>query len=148
MSHSNTNAFYPVAVNRKHKDKLFCKLFSEKKNALSLFNALQGMEYREEDELEIVTLEDSVKEAVQICMENGILMPYLAKHRGEVMEMVLTEFDREGYETVLREEGREEGGVLMRTLFARLLQDHREQDMLRAVEDQEYCDRLLEEYRL
>ncbi len=45
---------------RNHKDSLFCRLFSEKENALSLFNALTGSSYGDPDALEIITLEDAL----------------------------------------------------------------------------------------
>ena len=47
-------------VRRNYKDSLFCYLFREKENALSLYNALNGSNYTEADSLEIVTLEDAV----------------------------------------------------------------------------------------
>ena len=43
---------------RDHKDRLFCDLFSDKENALSLFNAVSGTDYTDLDALEIVTLKD------------------------------------------------------------------------------------------
>jgi len=55
-------------VNRKHKDRLFTHLFSDKENALSLFNALSSTDYTNADELEIVTLED----AVYLTMKNDL----------------------------------------------------------------------------
>ena len=45
---------------RTHKDRLFHRLFSEKENALSLYNALNGTNYGMEDGLKIVTLEDAI----------------------------------------------------------------------------------------
>lgn len=45
---------------RNHKDSLFCRLFSDRENALSLYNALTGSSYTDADGLEIVTLEDAV----------------------------------------------------------------------------------------
>ena len=45
---------------RTHKDRLFYRLFSEKENALSLYNALNGTNYGMEDGLKIVTLEDAI----------------------------------------------------------------------------------------
>ena len=47
-------------IRRNHKDSLFCRLFAEKENALSLYNALTGSSYTDADGLEIVTLEDAV----------------------------------------------------------------------------------------
>ena len=48
-----------IKVRQTHKDRLFCNLFSKKENALSLYNALNGTDYKNENELEIVTLEDA-----------------------------------------------------------------------------------------
>ncbi len=45
---------------RNHKDRLFVRLFSEPSAALSLFNALNGTSYKNQNELEIITLEDAL----------------------------------------------------------------------------------------
>lgn len=45
-------------ANRKHKDGLFRLVFREKKYQLELYNALNGTEYEDSDELEVTTLED------------------------------------------------------------------------------------------
>lgn len=47
-------------VNRKHKDRLFIKLFSDKKALLELYNAVNQSDYTDADELMITTLEDAV----------------------------------------------------------------------------------------
>ena len=57
----------PVA-NRKYKDTIFRMLFSDKKNLLSLYNALNGKDYRDCDKLEIVTLEN----AIYMSMKNDL----------------------------------------------------------------------------
>ncbi len=49
-----------VTVNRKYKDTIFKMLFNEKKELLSLYNALNGSAYMQEEELEVVTLESCV----------------------------------------------------------------------------------------
>ena len=63
-------------VRQTHKDRLFCNLFSKKENALSLYNALNGTDYKNENELEIVTLEDALyltmKNDVSICLCGNI----------------------------------------------------------------------------
>ena len=43
-------------VDREYKNNVFCDLFSEKSNALSLYNALNHTDYQNAEELEIVTL--------------------------------------------------------------------------------------------
>ena len=153
-----------IKVRQTHKDRLFCNLFSKKENALSLYNALNGTDYKNENELEIVTLEDAfehpvkgydwtahvininpdnnvsllkncsvlagytelihqirtrkqsgctietaIHQAVKHCIDNDILKTYLLKNEGEVMSMILTEYDEELHNETLREEGMEKG---------------------------------------
>ncbi|MBC5649959.1 hypothetical protein, partial [Blautia segnis] len=57
----------PVA-NRKYKDTIFRMLFSDKKNLLSLYNALNRKNYSDCDQLEIVTLEN----AIYMSMKNDL----------------------------------------------------------------------------
>lgn len=45
---------------RDYKDRLFRMIFKEKKSLLSLYNAVNGTEYDNPDELEIVTLENAI----------------------------------------------------------------------------------------
>ena len=49
-----------VAVNRNYKDTVFRMLFSDKKNLLSLYNAVNGRSYTNPEELEIVTLDNAI----------------------------------------------------------------------------------------
>lgn len=49
-----------VTANRNYKDTVFRMLFSDKKNLLSLYNAVSGKFYTDSDELEIVTLENAI----------------------------------------------------------------------------------------
>ena len=48
-----------VKANRKYKDTVFRILFSDRKNLLSLYNAVNGSNYEDSDVLEIVTLENT-----------------------------------------------------------------------------------------
>ena len=63
-------------ANRQYKDTVFRMLFSEKENALSLYNALNGTNYGMEDGLKIVTLEDAIyltmKNDVAVCLCDSI----------------------------------------------------------------------------
>lgn len=47
-------------VNRKHKDRLFRFAFQDKRDLLELYNALNGTDYRNPDDLIITTLEDAI----------------------------------------------------------------------------------------
>ena len=49
-----------VSVNRNYKDTVFRMLFSNRKNLLSLYNAVNGRNYTNPQELEIVTLENAI----------------------------------------------------------------------------------------
>ena len=63
-------------VKREHKDTLFHDLFSDKRNALSLYNALNGTAYEEAEELELVTLSDVIymhgKNDVSVLFQNEL----------------------------------------------------------------------------
>lgn len=60
-----------ITINREHKDRLFRLLFgdeSNKKNILSLYNALNNTTYTNVDDFEITTLED----AIYMHMKNDV----------------------------------------------------------------------------
>lgn len=54
--------------NREHKSSVFCKVFSEKKDLLDLYNALNGTDYDDEDDLEINTIEN----VIYMTMKNDV----------------------------------------------------------------------------
>ena len=47
-------------ANRQYKDTIFRMLFKDKKNLLSLYNAMNQRNYTDEDALEVVTLENAI----------------------------------------------------------------------------------------
>ena len=49
-----------LTANRKYKETVFRRLFSDRKNLLSLYNAINGTAYENPDDLEIVTLENAI----------------------------------------------------------------------------------------
>ena len=49
-----------MSANKKYKDTVFRRLFSERDNLLSLYNAVNGTAYTDPSELEIVTLESAI----------------------------------------------------------------------------------------
>jgi hypothetical protein len=57
--------------------------------------------------------EEAIKGAVRECIERGVLKDFLESHAGEVVNMLMTEWNwedaREVWEEEAREEGREEG---------------------------------------
>lgn len=61
-------------------------------------------EYRKEMELR-----EAIELAINECINENKLKDFLEKHRREVCNMCLTEFDEKLYEDVVREEGIQEG---------------------------------------
>ena len=56
----NNNTTICPDVRRDYKDTMFRMLFKDKKNLLSLYNAVNGTTYTNENDLEIVTLENAI----------------------------------------------------------------------------------------
>lgn len=119
---------------------------------------------------EQVNPDKAVVEAVDECIENGILKDILVGHRAEVISVILTSFNKEVYERGLREEAIEEGlkegrekgrkeGIKegieegrkiamenVNLLNQKLIHDHRMADLERSVKDMEYQKQLMKEY--
>ena len=49
-----------LTTHRNYKDTVFRMLFSDRKNLLSLYNAVSGAHYDDPEKLEIVTLENAI----------------------------------------------------------------------------------------
>ena len=49
-----------LKAKRVYKDTIFRMLYHDKENLLSLYNAVNGKDYKNPDELEIVTLENAI----------------------------------------------------------------------------------------
>ena len=58
---------------------------------------------------EQMPLDEAIDSAVVWCIKNDYMVEYLRKHRAEVTDMWLTEFNEEEYKEAMKEEGREEG---------------------------------------
>ena len=54
-----------MEANREYKSDVFSMLMEDKKNALSLYNALNGSDYSEPEEVQICTLEKGVSLTVR-----------------------------------------------------------------------------------
>lgn len=74
----NYNTGNHPAANRKYKDTVFRMLFSDRKNLLSLYNAVNGSSYEDPDALEIVTLENAVymgmKNDLAFIVDTGLFL--------------------------------------------------------------------------
>lgn len=60
QDHYKSTTAGTVSANRNYKDTVFRMLFSDKKNLLSLYNAVNSRDYTNPDDLEIVTLENAI----------------------------------------------------------------------------------------
>ncbi|MDD6628370.1 MAG: hypothetical protein PUF03_08985, partial [Lachnospiraceae bacterium] len=54
-------------------------------------------------------MQEALEEAVEYCIDHGILSEFLKRYRSEVLGMLLEEFDVEKYERTIKKEGYEEG---------------------------------------
>lgn len=68
MNNENHLIMEVPKVDTKYKDKLFRMIFQEKKELLSLYNAMNGTDYQNPNELEVTTLEN----AIYMNMKNDI----------------------------------------------------------------------------
>ena len=57
-----------IRIRRKYKDRLFQKVFEDKKDLLDLYNAVNGTSYTNPEELEITTLDD----VIYLSMKNDL----------------------------------------------------------------------------
>lgn len=63
-----TSEYQNIRGNRKHKDELFCMVFTRKDDLLDLYNAVNGTDYRDAEALEVNTMEN----VLYITMRNDI----------------------------------------------------------------------------
>lgn len=110
-------------INREYKDRLFKKVFESKEDLLSLYNAINGTDYDNPDDIEVNTIEEfiymnmkndlAIDKAIDDCIKEGILEDILVKHRLEVTDMLLTEYDEQLHidneKGISFEEGKAEG---------------------------------------
>ncbi len=99
--------------------------------------------------------EEAMDEAVQRCINEGILKDYLLKKRSEAVRMFLTEFDEDTWRESMREEGREEGRKEGREeghkesaeLINYLWSNGRGEDAQKASKDKDFLEKLLAEFK-
>ena len=60
ISHRNPASDSQFPINREYKDRLFCKIFEDKKDLLELYNAVNETDYTNPDSLEVNTLDDVI----------------------------------------------------------------------------------------
>ena len=67
-----------LAVNREHKDTVFRMIYKEKKELLTLYNALNGTDYQNPEELAVTTLENAIyfgmKNDVSFLLDSRLML--------------------------------------------------------------------------
>ncbi|MCM1423852.1 MAG: hypothetical protein NC415_08555, partial [bacterium] len=95
-------------------------------------------------------LQAALDQAIDYCIKNGILKEFLLQNRAEVLGMLLEEFDAEKYERTIRGEGREEGieeGIeKLNRLIQLLMEENRQEDLVRSTTDEAYRETLFREF--
>lgn len=97
-------------------------------------------------------LTDAVDRAVENCIENDILKNFLLRHRAEVTNMILEEFDLNKHIKSEKDESYADGEEAQHRRFSQLIQrllaDSRNEDIEKAAADFEYCKALYKEYKI
>ena len=116
-------------VTRNYKDTVFRMLYNNKKELLSLYNAVNNTDYINEDVkrkcpslfqyMQYVntirsfanenSLDKAVSLAVDYCISNDILKDFLLANKAEVTSMSIFEYDAELHERTLKEESFKDG---------------------------------------
>ena len=89
-------------------------------------------------------LPDAVDRAVEVCIQEGVLKTFLLRHRAEVKNVILEEFDLNKQLSLERKEGEN----LFAALTLQLIADNRIEDLTRASTDVKYREILYKEYNL
>ncbi|MDO4451665.1 MAG: Rpn family recombination-promoting nuclease/putative transposase [Lachnospiraceae bacterium] len=115
-----------------------------------------------------MNVESPYKKAILECMEKGILADYLKRKGSEVVNMLTAEYDYETDIEVQREEafangkelgkimgektgiekGKEQGEQRLNQLYTKLVELDRNEDMLKALRDNKYREKLFSELGL
>lgn len=94
------------------------------------------------------------EKAIHECIDKGILADYLRVHGSEVVNMLMSEYNYEQDIEVQREEafeegeklGRKEGQKRFAALAEKLIEAGRSEDVIKAAQDFELCEKLYQEY--
>ena len=95
-----------------------------------------------------LAVKEALEQAIQYCMEHGILYETLRDYRAEVLGMLLEEFDVDKYERTIRKEGMEEGVERSNHLARILIEQNRVEDLKRVAFDPAYQKELFREFHL
>lgn len=99
-----------------------------------------------------MSLNEAVEQAIQECIEEGVLVDFLSRNRKEAIEVSIFEYNEELVIQDIRKDefrrGKEEGEERVTLLNKKLLEENRIADLKRAVEDGEYRKKLYQEYQI
>lgn len=99
---------------------------------------------------ETMELTETVNRAVNECIAENVLKDFLLDQKAVVVKLSIYEYDEERELQLIREGereiGREEGKDKLNKLYQRLKSDNRVADLMKAIDDKEYQNRLMEEY--
>ena len=95
---------------------------------------------------------EAVELAISECIEKGVLADFLKKNKAEVLRMCLFEYDQEKHLRDTYEEGVEDGEKIgekrMARLSAKLAEQNRMEDLIRATSDTSYREALYLELQI
>lgn len=92
--------------------------------------------------------EAAVDAAAEVCVENKILVDFLIKHRADVKEMILSEYDEELHLMDTYNCGYADGVDALSRLVTVLIKEKRMDDLEKAMADASFRHNLLRKYGL
>lgn len=93
----------------------------------------------------------AVEETIRICQDENVLGEYLERQREEVIDIMTTLFDKEtimkNHDAAVRREAQKETQKDMVGLMNYLMSNGRNEDVLKALTDENFLNKLLTEFR-
>ena len=90
--------------------------------------------------------------AIDKLPKDSLIKPFLAEHKAEVTRMCITEYDEyktmEKFKREGREEGREEGEARLSSLLKTLMEQGKNEDVQRVLDDKEFRKQMYKKYDL
>lgn len=91
---------------------------------------------------------EAVDSAIQECIRNNVLKNLLIAHRAEVINMLFTDYDEQEHMACVKEEGFEEGQDKILHLIQLLIKNSRNEEIEKAVNNQDFRNQLFNEFGL
>ena len=93
-------------------------------------------------------LKEAIEYAIDFCIEENVLREFLKKNRSEVMGSILTDYNEKETMEAFYKDGKEDGQERVNKLNQILISEKRMDDLLKASQDREYQEKLMEEYNI